>query len=427
MKSDPRIEALERENRRLKRAIDEVSLLNQLAVEIGTLRSSERIVETLVQRSLKALQASQGVVTLIDGGPDGPALRTYVRARDERSSGRYHLDPALLGWMQIQRKPVVVSSPDDDPRFPGVDWDPAIRSLLAAPLMIKSSLKAVLAVYNKRDGGFTPDDERLLAIIASQSAQALENARLAEQEEALRKVEEEMRLAAHIQKNLLPAAPPRLAGYDVAGRSRAAREVGGDHFDFLELGAGRVGICLGDVSGKGLPASLLMANLQATVRAQADRGASPAECVRRANRLLCRSSGLSKFVTFFYAELDLSAHRLTFANAGHNPPMLFSVDSELARLEAGGPVLGVLPDADFEQDTIGLARGDLLIIFSDGVTEALAPDEEEFGDGRLAQTVRARQGATAQDVLEEVFAAVEAHAAGTPQNDDITVVVVRRH
>src|SRR5574341_1080604 len=300
--ADAACRALQQENQRLKRAVEELSFLNELARAIGASANLQEIIQTIVHRSLHAVHAEQGVITLV-GAQAGDPMKTLVRGMDTSSENEpFRPNQSLLGWMQLYKAPLVLYEPRRDERFSGVTWDTSIVSLVCVPLLVKSELKGVLTVYNKKSGQrFTEEDQRLLAIIAGQSAQVIENARLCEEEQALFRMQEQVRLAGKIQLDLLPKTAPKIAGYDIAGKSFPAQSVGGDYFDFIVVDQNRLAVCLGDVSGKGLPASLLMANLQATVRAQTLVEATANVCVSRSNRLLCQNTDRCNFITFFYA------------------------------------------------------------------------------------------------------------------------------
>jgi len=253
-----------------------------------------------------------------------------------------------------------------------------------------------------------------------------ENARLSEEEKALLLLREEIRLASKIQTELLPHTLPSISGYEIAARMIPAQMCGGDYYDFIPLDEHSHAICLGDVSGKGPPASLLMANLQATLRGQALRKGDVCECVRRSNNLLFRSTGPEKFVTLFYGVLDSSTNTLTFCNAGHNPPLLVRSRGVVEELSSGGIVLGALDDFEFSHQTISFEPGDVLTIYSDGVTEAWNCHEEEFGEQRLLDQIQNLRAASAEKLLDGIFLAVREHAGTYPQSDDITVVTVRK-
>lgn len=407
--------------------MEELSILNDLARAIGASLNSQEIMRTIVHRSIRAVNAEQGVITLVDVHANEP-MKTLVRtAVSSAAYSPFHFNQSLLGWMHLNKKPLTINDPRNDERFRGVKWDESIRSLLCVPLMTKAELKGVLTVYNRKGSEeFTEDDQRLLAIIAAQSAQVVENARLYESEQALIHMKEELRLASRIQSDLLPKEPPRIPGYDIAGRSIPAQMVGGDYFDFIGMEGGRTALCLGDVSGKGLPASLLMANVQATLRGQTLLSPSARECIQRANRLLYQSTSSEKFVTLFYSILDPARHTLCFSNAGHENPFLLSEQREPVRLSEGGVVLSIMEDFPFEEKTIPLAPGDIMVVFSDGITEAINPNQELFGEGRLAELLQQHRGESAAEIIESIVRGVKQHAAAAPQMDDMTIIVVKR-
>ncbi|PYQ28689.1 MAG: hypothetical protein DMF56_15400 [Acidobacteria bacterium] len=236
---------------------------------------------------------------------------------------------------------------------------------------------------------------------------------------------EQVRLTAQIHAHLLPRANPSIEGYEVAGHSVAAQDMGGDYFDYNALPNGAWSISVGDVSGKGLPASLLMANVQGVIRLLSSLNVPPAEVMSRANALLCRSTPQEKFVTFFYSTLDPSSHALTFCNAGHTPTFHFHRDG-IARLVTGGAVLGMLETFAYRQDSVTLDRGDVVVIYSDGVTDAMDADEREFGEQRLLDVVDGRRDESASSILDTLLEAVRHHQHQQPQYDDITAVVLKR-
>ena len=423
----PPASQLQEENQRLKRAVEELSVLNDLARAIGASHNSEEIIQTITRRSLRAVSAEQGVITLV-APESADAMTTLVRTVLSSSEHEnFHLHQSLLGWMHLYKKPLLINDPQTDDRFKGVKWDATVRNLLCVPLMTKSELKGVIAVYNKKgEGKFSEEDQRLLVIIAAQSAQVIENARLYEQEKSLLVMQEQVRLAGQIQTGLLPKNPPVLAGYDIAARSIPAQTVGGDYFDFIKVDGHRTAICLGDVTGKGLPASLLMANLQATLRGQTLTAASARECIVRANKLLFESTSDEKFVTLFYGILDTVSHRMLYCNAGHDHPFLISEQREKRRLGRGGVVLGILEEFPFVEEEIPIEQGDTLVIYSDGIPEAMNVEREQFGEQNLEKLLCEHQKEPAGRIIDQVVSAVKTHAAGFPQSDDLTIVVVKR-
>ena len=424
---EQQLRSLDEENKRLKRAVEELSILNDLARAIGASLNTQEIIQTIVRRSLRASSAEQGVITLVEEQSQ-QSMKTLVRTMvSSREQEHFHFNQALLGWMHLNKKPLVINDPKTDERFRGIPWDDSIHSLIAVPMMVKSELRGVLTVYNKKEGKpFTEDDQRLLAIIAGQSGQVVENARLYEKEKALTKMQEEVRLAARIQSELLPKSMPDVQGYEIVGATFPAQEVGGDYYDFIPIDDHRFAFCLGDVTGKGLPASLLMANLQATLRGQTLSTGSPKTCLERSNQLLFQSTSPEKFATLFYAILDTKNHQIHYSNAGQDNPYLCSSRSETKRLKIGGIPLGMLPDFSFEQESVALDEDSMLIAYSDGVTEAMNAEEDMFGEARIAAVIDQHKRAPAAEIIDHLVSAVKKHAAGYPQSDDITVVVLRR-
>jgi len=215
-------------------------------------------------------------------------------------------------------------------------------------------------------------------------------------------------------------------GLEYAGYCRPALGVGGDYYDFVKVGE-QLGIAVGDVSGKGIPAALLMASLQASLRAQAiSTPTDLATLMSRLNALIYEASPANRYATFFYGQYDPATRGLSYVNAGHNAPMVFRREgSELLRVDGGGPVIGLLPSAEYRQCGLGLQPGDVLVGYTDGISEAMNPEDEEWGEDRLADAVRACLGLHPKDVVHRVLAAADAFARGAKQHDDMTLVVVR--
>ena len=420
---------LQNENQRLRRALEELSILNEIATAISSTQALDRILDLIVQKCLKHLKVEQGAVMLLDEKKHEKPFETVVRRGDTaRDRLPFRLDAQLTGWMLKYRTPLLINDFLTDKRFTSYpDEDFPIQSLLAVPLTAKGNMIGLIGVFNKRSAeGFEDTDQRLLSIIATQSAQVIENARLLEEEQALLRMQEELRLAYEIQTNLLPTETPELRGYQIAGKSIPAKEVGGDYFDFIPIDDHRLAFCLGDVSGKGMPAALLMSNLQATIRAQTTAGTTPGRCVANSNSLLFRSTTPEKFATFFYAILDTTKGELTFSNAGHNYPFLTSQDGKQKQLTTTGIVLGALESFAFQEDTIPFECGDLLVIYSDGITEAMNEEDEEFGEERLGEMIVERRADSANALAEEIFATVRQHAGNSLQTDDMTLLIIRR-
>ena len=276
--------------------------------------------------------------------------------------------------------------------------------------------------------GFNEMAERLLVarrelVIANNELAGLNRVLEARVEDQVAK----LRLASKIQADLLPRCPPQVDGYDIVGGTTPAQLVGGDYFDFIPIDPTRLAICLGDVSGKGLPASLVMANLQATIRGQTLLGAPSNICLERSNTLLFRSTDGNKYATVFYAILNTAAHVLSYSNGGHNPPLLFLDGAAPAPLTVGGTVVGLMGDAVYDEQSIPFPSGALLVIYSDGIVEATNRLDQEFGEEHLIGVIEKNRHRAASDVFAAIMDAAHHHAGDAPQSDDMTLVIVKRN
>ncbi|MGD0202108.1 MAG: SpoIIE family protein phosphatase [Bryobacteraceae bacterium] len=302
----------------------------------------------------------------------------------------------------------------------------SVRTLMAVPLQTDNQVIGLIYVDSPHlVREFTGDDLNLLTVMANVAAIRIERDRLAEIEQAEKMMASELEQAAEIQRQFLPAGAPVVPGLELAGFNAACHTVGGDYYDFLPYPDGRVGIVIGDVAGKGMPAALLMTSLQAKVQALAEAPGDPADFVARLNRSLATTCPSNRFVTLCYALIDPQTGEVSFCNAGHNPPLLFRRDGEVGQLEGGGPVLGILPAMSYECCHTRMEPGDFVLFYSDGVTEACNPAGEEFQD-RLLEVACGLRDHPAADIVSAVHQAVTAWIAGQPPADDITVVAVRR-
>ena len=282
----------------------------------------------------------------------------------------------------------------------------------------------VLYLDSREKGSFLSSSTRgALETLATEAAVAIENARLYRETMEKAKMEQEMRIAAEIQQALLPKTGRTGAFFRAAAASIPCRSIGGDFYDYVDLPDGSFGFALGDVAGKGPPAALLSAMMQGIFAAQAAASDTPCQTIKRVNLALYKRGIESRFVTLMYGALEPDG-RLTYCNAGHNPPLVVG-PAGVRRLEVGGPIVGLFEHATFEEETVRLAPGEWLIVFSDGVSEALSADGEEFGDARIISTVTAQADTDPAGMLKAVFADVRAFTRGAPQSDDITALILR--
>jgi sigma-B regulation protein RsbU (phosphoserine phosphatase) len=297
------------------------------------------------------------------------------------------------------------------------------RLALAVPLASGTRVEGVLAIGERASGTpFSAEDRGFARTLGLQTLAALENARLLRLRAEKQRQDRELQIAREIQRGLFPARPPEVTGFEVAAESRPCYEVGGDAYDWVDLGGERLAIVVADVSGKGTPASLLMASVHAFVRALAGT-APPALVVERLNRFLFASTPPSRFVTLFYAELDAASRRLAYVNAGHVPPYRVAADGTTSRLVDGGPALGLLDEASYDAGEIRLQPGEAVAVVTDGVTEANSPDDREFGDDRVWGVLRT--GGSAPSLLARLLSAVNEWAGSVGCGDDLTALVLK--
>lgn len=316
-----------------------------------------------------------------------------------------------------------------------------IRNVLCVPLKLVRYLDkaeaadvererriGVLYLDSREKGVLMSSSTRTaLETLATEAAVAIENARLYRETMEKAKMEQEMRIAAEIQQALLPKMARAGSFFTAAAASLPCRSIGGDFYDYVDLPAGALGFALGDVAGKGPPAALLSAMMQGIFAAQAASSDSPSQTITRVNLALYRRGIESRFVTLMYGALRPDG-RLTYCNAGHNPPLVISSNNAgqiIRRLECGGPIVGLFEAATFEEETIALNPGDWLVVFSDGVSEAMSASGDEYGESRIVTVVEKHQGLEPRQLLEALFADVREFARGAPQSDDITAMILR--
>jgi sigma-B regulation protein RsbU (phosphoserine phosphatase) len=399
------------------------------------------ILDWVVVRTTGLLAADEGCVRLVDTSADTSATVARPRAQ-QLVSGSWPriLAESVTGCLLHRGGIVATSDVLADERFPGLRGCASrVRALLAVPLRVGNRVTGLLAVSQAAPGRtWTDDDVALLSIVAGSSAGVIEQTRLrveAEQkqrfeeksrrlQEAADRLERELEQARDTQMRIVPAEPLRLGPWEIAGRVTPARQVGGDSFDYFVIGGRRLGFAIGDVSGKGLPAALLMMSAQGYLRVFCNSERPLPEKLHLLNQGVARSAQPGKFITFFYGELDPGEGRLRYVNAGHNYPLLRHADGQLEPLVEGGLMLGFAEDMEFVQGEAVMSPGDALLLYSDGVSEAFDTNQEEFGEDRLQEAWRRHGTLPPLECIGKLMAEVEAFRASAMQSDDITLVVL---
>lgn len=398
----------------------QMSALIEAGNELAGQRPLPELFGLILDLSIKAVGAERGVLMTLEGddlvmrAARGDAFRISTAVRDRVLNDHNSI---LVRDTQL----------DDAFRERRSIVEQRVRTLMAVPLQTRNQIIGLIYVDSPSLlRVFTKDDLNLLTVMANVAANRIEYVRLAEIEQQERMLARELEQAAEIQRRFLPEGAPAVPGLELAGSNAPCRTVGGDYYDFFSYPNGRVSLVLGDVSGKGMPASLLMMSLQARVQVLIDEPDDLGAVMARLNRLTTVNSLSNRFVTLFLCVIDPATGELTYCSAGHNPPMLIRANGGIEALDESGIVLGILQDAAYEQVRCRMEPGDTLVIFSDGVTEATNPQGEEFDEKRLCELLRSTRGQPAQAILETISGAVSAWAGGAPPADDITLIVARR-
>jgi sigma-B regulation protein RsbU (phosphoserine phosphatase) len=414
-------------------------VLSDLSDQVRSIVETRPLIETVAVRISETLHIPQVAVLLGGSGPYRPA---YALGYNAAPDVAFQPTAGMVNMLQAQREParVYFDDPDSwifrDPNIGDEDRQKLIQlqAELLLPLSARDHLLGFISLGPKRsEEPYSGTDVRLLKSVAAQTGLALENSRLmsamAEEIAQRERLNREVEIAKEVQERLFPQTFPPIAGIEYSGACRPALGVGGDYYDFLALPGGQLGIAIGDVSGKGIAAALMMASLQASLRGEVTRApGNLAVLVSNVNRLVYEASSSNRYATFFYAQYDPAARKLTYVNAGHNPPMLFHCSggkSQVTRLEAGGTVVGLLESFPYQQASLTIEPNDIFLAFTDGISEAMNNSDEEWGEERLIQTVEACLALNPSETIARIVQEADAFVAGAKQHDDMTLVVLR--
>jgi serine phosphatase RsbU (regulator of sigma subunit) len=388
-------------------------------------RPLEDLFEFIVGLTSEVMKADRTAILLREGSADNLVAKAV--SQTGRGAGEEIVVSRTIARMAIgQRQAILTSDAQSDTRFR--EQDSVIRqrihSAMCAPLWHDGDVLGLIYVDNvAAPVPFEDGDLRLLTFIAHLAAVKI---RETENYEARQQQEEELKRAATLQQALLPTEP-RIAGcIEIAGRNVPSLDVGGDYFDFVDSTEGKLVVGLGDVAGKGMPAALLMTHLAASVRAQVETERPLLEVVSRLNRSIHQNVHGERFITLFLAEVDTRSGAVTYVNGGHNPPYLMRTSGDFETLTEGGLLLGIMPDFVYASGSVQLRPGDILTLYSDGVTEARSSDEEEFGDERLMEFLREARSMRPEEMVDALIQRVREFSRPGKPTDDVTVVVMRR-
>jgi sigma-B regulation protein RsbU (phosphoserine phosphatase) len=397
---------------------DRLALLYRTSQTFNSSLDLDQVLNSVIDEVIAATRAERGFLMLRNA--EGQLVFRAARGMDQQAidEPRFQISRGVVERVAAAGQPQLTSDAQSDA------W------LSKRESVVVMGLRSIGVIYvdNRLQAGlFTPDDLELLTAIAASAAVAIDNARLYQVAVEKGRLERELQVAREVQASLLPRATPRIEGWEFAARWQPARQVAGDFYDFVVVDDGSLGLVIADVTDKGMPAALFMALSRSILRASVTHARSPADGIAHANRLICADAANGMFVTLFYAQLFPATGELVYVNAGHNPPLLYDADrDQLSKLTRTGMVLGIDESARLDQRTVRLDSGDFILLYTDGVIDALNAQEQEFGEERLRQVVLENRGASAADMVDGLTRSISSFTGSTAPFDDITLMVARR-
>ncbi len=411
--------------REVKREALEKDLLYTIGKKLAGKLDLKEVMDEILVSLRQVVSFNSGGVFLLD--PEhGEVNSLYTVGYESRHQDRLKLKigQGLVGHVAKSGKPVIVPDVKADPRY--VEANELTQSEIVVPIWLDARQIGVLTLESHNKNAYDHRSLSLISAFATQAAIAIERARLHEDTLTRQRLESQLGVARQIQQTFLPRAKPVVANYDLAGSNRSSGEVGGDYYDFIPIVESQMGIAIGDVSGKGMPAALIMASFRASLIAEIRNNYAIRTICAKVNNLLLESIEPGNYVTAVYGVLDTRNHIFTYANCGHNLPILVRADGSVSHLEVGGAVLGVTPEAEFAEEALFLQPGDMVFLYTDGVTEVFSEDGTEFGMVRLEQLLIEHRSRSADRIRAEVESAVRTFAGADHMFDDLTMVVLKR-
>lgn len=428
MRENNTISQLEGEVQRLKSAVEELTVLNDLAITASSSLEVDQVLDIIIEKSIKAVQAEQGSILLVTPHQENP-LQTLVRQADRHSRMlNYKVGSHITGWVLKHNQPLIVENLSKDQRFYTTEEERKnIHSLLGVPIQFRGKIIGILTVTNKKsNNSFSKDDLRLLSIIAAQSGQLIRNSQL--QQEALEKerLAQELAMARTMQMALLPKEYPISPYFELACFFSPAEEVGGDYYDFFRLNDQQLGIVQADVSGHGTSAAMIMTMLKGILHSITHQFRSTAEALQEINKILLQSVPPDVFVTMVFLLLDPQKRTLEFSNAGHHPPLLFSYkQKQIQVLENPGCALNCDENSIYQTKLLSLDRGDYLCIYTDGLIEAFNSREEMYSLHRLKDLLQKSIRNSAEEIIADLKNSLENFLDSAPKTDDIAAIAIK--
>lgn len=405
------------------------SVLAEVSQALILHKPLNELLDNIMDLICENLPMDRGILMLKKGHP-AQFIPTVVRINNKSlENQKIQVSQSIINMVVDNHSAILTYDAQADPRFKAQESviKLNIQSAMCVPLWNNKEIIGI--IYSDRISlhkQFTDDDLKLLTLLSNLAAVKIENAELTEQAIEKEKMEKELELASQIQKDFLPKENPTWENFDIAGENIPCYQVGGDYYDFIVIDPSRLGIAIGDVSGKGFSASLLMASLRAALHAEVHPQYGLEKMAAKLNDFVHRSSSLSSFITFFFCELGNKSGELLYFNAGHNPPLILDKKGKVRRLESCGLCLGMFPSVVYEAKNITLNVGDTAVLFTDGITESRNKDNKEFEEEGLIKLIQKHSKLPAQKLLEKIYKEVDSFTSDTDQMDDMTLVIIKR-
>jgi phosphoserine phosphatase RsbU/P len=409
----------------------ELTVVFDLIARINSKMDLRSLLATIMDAAEVLMDAEASSLMLLDRDtgeliitvPTGPSGSEIFGKKIPRGSG-------IAGWVAANGKPLLVNDVSKDDRFLGdiTDGDFKTRNVLCVPLVNSGGevIGILEAINKKRSGNFEDVEITLFQMLANQAAISIEKERLIQEVIEKKRLEEQISLARAIQIRFWPEHAPGVSGIEIGALIEPAYEIGGDYYDILKSTTGLTGLVVSDVNGKGVPAALLMASIRASLRALFDTCSSPVEIINKLNRIIINDTEVDQYATLFFSTYNTSDRKLSYVNAGHIPPILFRKETgTIERLKTGGPVIGFTDEITYHSGELYLQKGDVLVIFSDGIVEAEDENEIEFGEDNLIKLIRQSAKKPSKEIAAQISAAVAAYNHAGGHSDDETILVVK--
>ncbi|HLE56617.1 MAG TPA: SpoIIE family protein phosphatase [Rhodothermia bacterium] len=408
---------------------DLLSIVSQVGIALLPRTSLEDTLKMTIDLVFQAIPAERGFLFLKENGELTCKIARGASEAALPTASQVQLSRSITNKVISEGASVLTSDAMHDPRFQAQHSVvlSQIRSVMAVPLASGEEIFGMVYVDNPFNNRFQEEDLKVLTTIASVASIKIENDRLLDERLEKRRMEEELKVASEIQMRLQPFSPPKLNGWDMTGVSFPCREIGGDYYDFIHRKRdSHLIVAVGDVSGKGTGAALLMSSLHAAVRAQSQTRASISEVMAEINEYIFENSPSNKFLTLFYGELDPDTGTLKYSNGGHNAPIFVRRSGEVERLDKGGLPIGMMQGVVYQEASVAFDPGDVLVIYSDGITESINERDEEFEEERLIEVVKDNLGRSASGIRDRIDEALSRFVGTTAPVDDMTLMIIKR-